>query len=212
MAKILIGTATTDANGVATITYTSTGAGDVTIQAESGNLSSETHKVQDIYFYRGQEYSLTKSSGNVLNQAFDSNVALTLPSNCEISFEIYSTGGTLSDEHRLFIQPNSLYVVGTQPSKGLWVQNISTSGMNGQFGYRDTTTSVIGNGFSGFSTNEYHTVKFVRNGTSVTCYFDDAEKGSRTIGFLDDYTDWNFYFHLWNNGTMKIKNIQIKEL
>ena len=210
MAKTLIGTATTDANGVATITYTATGAGDVTIQAESGNLSSETHKVQDIYFYRGQEYSLTKSSGNVLNQAFDPNIALTLPSNCEISFEIYSTGGTSSNEHRFFIQPNSLYVVGTQPSKGLWVQHQRYN--IGGFGYRDSTTGVINSNFSGFSTNEYHTVKFVRNGTSVTCYFDDAQKGSKTINFLDDYTDWNFYFHIWNNGTMKIKNIQIKEL
>lgn len=210
MAKILIGTATTDANGVATITYTATGAGDVTIQAESGNLSSETYKVQDIYFYRGQEYSLTKSSGNVLNQAFDPNVALTLPSNCEISFEIYSTGGTSSNEHRFFIQPNSLYIVGTQPSKGLWVQHQRYN--VGGFGYRDSTTEVINSSFFGFSTNEYHTVKFVRNGTSVTCYFDDAQKGSKTINFLDDYTDWNFYFHLWNNGTMKIQNIQIKEL
>ena len=212
MTKTLIGTATTDANGVATITYTATGAGDVKIQAESGNLSSETYKVQDIYFYRGQEYSLTKTSGNVLNQAFDPNVALTLPSNCEISFEIYSTGGTLSNEHRLFIQPNSLYVVGTQPSKGLFVQNTGPSLTNGQFGYRDSTTKTIGTGFLGFSTNKYHTVKFVRNGTSVTCYFDDDQKGNGTINFLDEYTDWNFYFHLWNNGTMKIKNIQIKEL
>lgn len=210
MTKTLIGTATTDANGVATITYTATGAGDVKIQAESGNLSSETYKVQDIYFYCGQEYSLTKSSGSVLNQAFDSNVALTLPSNCEISFEIYSTGGTSSDEHRLFIQPNSLYVVGTQPSKGLFIENIAR--IVGQFGYRDSTTKAIGNGFSTFSTNEYHTVKFVRDGYIVTCYFDDAHKRSVKINFLDDYTDWNFYFHLWNNGTMKVQNIQIKEL
>ena len=210
MAKTLIGTATTDANGVATITYTATGTGDVTIQAESGNLSSETYKVQDIYFYRGQEYSLTKSSGNVLNQAFDPNVALTLPSNCEISFEIYSTGGVSNKEHRLFIQPNSLYVVGTQPSKGLWVQHQRYN--VGGFGDRDSTTGVINSNFFGFSTNEYHTVKFVRNGTTVTCYFDDAQEGSKTINFLDDYTDWNFYFHLWNNGTMKIQNIQIKKL
>ena len=210
MAKTLIGTATTDANGVATITYTATGTGDVTIQAESGNLSSETYKVQDIYFYRGQEYSLTKTSGNVLNQAFDPNVALTLPSNCEISFEIYSTGGVSNKEHRLFIQPNSLYVVGTQPSKGLWVQHQRYN--VGGFGDRDSTTGVINSNFFGFSTNEYHTVKFVRNGTTVTCYFDDAQEGSKTINFLDDYTDWNFYFHIWNNGTMKIKNIQIKEL
>ena len=212
MAKILIGTATTDANGVATITYTPTGTGDVTIQAESGNLSSETYKVQDIYFYRGQEYSLTKTSGNVLNQAFDPNVALTLPSNCEISFEIYSTGGVSNKEHRFFIQPNSLYVVGVQPSKGLWIQNIGSSSINGQFGYRDTTLKVMGGAFYGFSTNEYHTVKFVRNGTSVTCYFNDDQKGMGTINFIDDYTDWNFYFHIWNNGTMKIQNIQIKEL
>ena len=210
MAKTLIGTATTDANGVATITYTATGTGDVTIQAESGNLSSETYKVQDIYFYRGQEYSLTKTSGNVLNQAFDPNIALTLPFNCEISFEIYSTGGVSNKEHRFFIQPNSLYIVGTQPSKGLWVQHQRYNA--GGFGYRDSTTGVINSSFFGFSTNEYHTVKFMRNGTSVTCYFDDAQEGSTIINFLDDYTDWNFYFHLWNNGTMKIKNIQIKEL
>jgi hypothetical protein len=112
----------------------------------------------------------------------------------------------------LFIQPNSQYVVGTQSSKALFVQNHGTSGSNGAFGYRNSSTASFGSNFSGFSINEYHAVKFVRNGTSVTCYFDDAQKGSGTISFLDDYTDWNFYFHIWNNGTMKIKNIQIKEL
>lgn len=208
---IVLATVTTNGSGVAVYTYNSQGVGDVTITAECMFLL-ETYELHDTYFYRGQEYSLTKSSGSVLNQAFDSNVALTLPSNCEISFEIYSTGGALENEHRLFIQPNNLYVVGTQPSKGLWIQNTGLSGINGQFGYRDSTTKTIGDGFAGFSINEYHTVKFVRNGTSVTCYFDDDQKGSRTINFLDDYTDWNFYFHIWNNGTMKIQNIQIKPL
>ena len=208
---IILAIVATNSNGVAEYTYNSQGVGDVTITAECMNLQ-ETYELHDMYFYRGQEYSLTKSSGSVLNQAFDSNVTLTLPSNCEISFEIYSTGGAFDKEHRLFIQPNSLYVVGTQPSKGLFVQNTTSSGVNGQFGYRDSTTKTIGSGFSGFSINEYHTVRFVRNGTSVTCYFDDAPKGIGTINFLDDYTDWNFYFHIWNNGTMKIKNIQIKPL
>ena len=208
---IALATVTTDSGGVATYTYNSQGVGDVTITAKCMNLQ-ETYELHDMYFYRGQEYSLTKSSGSVLNQALDSNVTLTLPSNCEISFEIYSTGGAFDKEHRLFIQPNSLYVVGTQPSKGLFVQNTTSSGVNGQFGYRDSTTKTIGSGFSGFSINEYHTVRFVRNGTSVTCYFDDAPKGIGTINFLDDYTDWNFYFHIWNNGTMKIQNIHIKPL
>ena len=208
---IVLATITTDSGGVAEYTYNSQGVGDVTITVECMNLV-QTYELHDIYFYRGQEYSLTKSNESVLNQACDTNVALTLPSNCEISFEIYSTGGASNEEHRLFIQPNSLYVVGTQPSKGLFVQNTGPSNINGQFGYRDSTTKTIGSGFYGFSTNEYHTVKFVKSGTSVICYFDDDQKGSRTINFLDDYTDWNFYFHIWNNGTMKIKNIQIKPL
>lgn len=208
---IVLATVTTNGSGVAVYTYNSQGVGDVTITAECVFLL-ETYELHDTYFYRGQEYSLTKSSGSVLNQALDSNVALTLPSNCEISFEIYSTGGAYDNEHRLFIQPNNLYVVGTQPSKGLWIQNTGPSGINGQFGYRDSTTKTIGDGFDGFSTNKYHTVKFVRNRTSVICYFDNDKKGSRTINFLDDYTDWNFYFHIWNNGTMKIQNIQIKPL
>ena len=208
---IVLATITTNSSGVAEYTYNSQGVGDVTITAECMNLS-ETYELHDIYFYREQEYSFTKSSGSVLNQAFDSNIALTLPSNCEISFEIYATGGTLDKEHRLFIQPNSLYVVGTQPLKGLFVQNTGPSGVNGQFGYRDSTTKTIGSGFSGISINEYHTVQFLRDGTIVTCYFNDAIKGAGTINFLDDYTDWNFYFHIWNNGTMKIQNIQIKPL
>lgn len=207
-----MGTAQTNSSGVATKTYNSQGSGDLSFTASVGTISSETYELHDIYFYREQEYSLTKSSGSALNQAFDSNVALTFPSHCEISFEIYSTGGTASNEHRLFIQPNSLYVVGTQPSKALFVQNNGRSGSNGAFGYRNSTTNTFGSNFSGFSTNEYHNVKFVRNGTSVTCYFDDAQKGSGTISFFDDYTDWNIYFHLWNNGTMKIQNIQIKPL
>ena len=208
---IVLDTITTNSGGVAEYTYNSQGVGDITITAERMNLV-QTYELHDIYFYRGQEYSLTKSSGSVLNQACDPNVALTLPSNCEISFEIYTTGGASDNEHRLFIQPNSLYVVGTQPSKGLFIQHQGHD--IGYFGYRDSTTKMMDGGFGGkFSINEYHTVRFVRNGTNVTGYFDNAhQKQSASINFLDDYTDWNFYFHLWNNGTMKIQNIQIKQL
>lgn len=57
MAKTLIGTATTDANGVATITYESTGAGDINIVAECENssdtLASETYEVCDVPSYDG---------------------------------------------------------------------------------------------------------------------------------------------------------------
>ena len=64
MAKILIGTATTDANGVATITYESTDAGDINIIAKceglSGTLLSEAYTVEDCRWY--DDASSNKSS------------------------------------------------------------------------------------------------------------------------------------------------------
>jgi hypothetical protein len=202
-----LATKQTNSSGVATYTYSATGSGDVSFTASVGNISSSSVSVSDVYFHRDTEYSLTKSSGSALNQAIANDISLTLPSNFELTFEIQSTGGTSSNEHRLFIQPNSLYVSATQPRYGLFVDNRGTTG---QFGYRNNgTTTSFGSTFS-YSTNEYHTVKIVRSGNSLTFYFDDDLKATQTINYLDNYTDWNFYFHLWNNGTMKVRNITLK--
>jgi len=50
-----MGTAQTDSNGVATKTYTSTGAGDVSLKAEADNgmLVSETYSIEDVPYYDG---------------------------------------------------------------------------------------------------------------------------------------------------------------
>ena len=47
MAKRLIGTATTNSQGIATITYTGTGAGKLQFVAESGGLQSEIYELYD---------------------------------------------------------------------------------------------------------------------------------------------------------------------
>ena len=47
MAKRLIGTATTNSQGIATITYTGTGAGKLQFVAESGSLQSEIYELYD---------------------------------------------------------------------------------------------------------------------------------------------------------------------
>jgi hypothetical protein len=152
---------------------------------------------------------LTKSSGNTLNQAVANDISLTLPSQCEISFDIKSTGGTTSNEHRFFIQPNSLYVSATQPRYGFFIDNRGSS--TGGIGYRNNgTTLSIGSTFSTYTVNEYHTVRIVRNGSSLTFHFDGESKGTQAITYLDNYTDWGFYFHLWNNGTMTVRNLSIK--
>lgn len=51
MARRLIGTAVTDSNGEATITYTGTGAGKLNVVAESGTFLSETYELIDCGFY-----------------------------------------------------------------------------------------------------------------------------------------------------------------
>ena len=51
MARIKIGEATTDSNGVATFTYEGTGAGKLNVRAEYGTLLSETYEVFDTLFY-----------------------------------------------------------------------------------------------------------------------------------------------------------------
>ena len=51
MARRLIGTATTNSSGIATVSYTGEGAGKLQLVAESGNLSSETYELYDCGFY-----------------------------------------------------------------------------------------------------------------------------------------------------------------
>ena len=51
MAKRLIGTATTNANGVASVTYTGAGRGLLNVFAESGSLQSQTYGVFDCIVY-----------------------------------------------------------------------------------------------------------------------------------------------------------------
>ena len=204
-----LATKQTNSSGVASYTYSAAGSGDVSFTASVGSIVSGTYSVSDVYFHRDTEYSLTKSSGSVLNQAIANDISLTLPSNFELTFDIQSTGGTSSNEHRFFIQPKSLYVSATQPRYGLFVDNRGSS--TGGFGHRNNgTTTSIGSTFSTYTTNEYHTVKIEREGNSLLFYFEDSLIATQTINYLDNYTDWNFYYHLWNNGTMKIRNITLK--
>ena len=51
MARRLIGTAVTDSNGEATITYTGTGAGKLNVVAESGTFVSQPYSILDTLFF-----------------------------------------------------------------------------------------------------------------------------------------------------------------
>lgn len=78
-----LGTAQTDSTGMATKTYTSTGAGDVSLKAEAdnGTLSSESFVVEDCVKYIQITYSTDGSH----------SINATLPSTFKVEYEEYIT-------------------------------------------------------------------------------------------------------------------------
>ena len=92
MVKRLIGTGTTDSNGVATITYTGAGRGLLQVQAESGGLQSETYEVLDCIF---MDY---KSDGTHNTDYYKSNNATVTSSDGEITVYATSTGMYISNQ------------------------------------------------------------------------------------------------------------------
>lgn len=63
-----MGTSTTDSTGVATLTYTSTGAGDIVFKAEAETVQSSTITIKDCYIYDElttdkNHYTLTQGNG-----------------------------------------------------------------------------------------------------------------------------------------------------
>jgi len=85
-----MGTAQTDSNGVATKTYTSTGAGDVSLKAEAdnGTLVSETYTLEDCLRVFPNTYTSQIS------------VNLSLPTNWQIQFILNSSSYNVSSGSR----------------------------------------------------------------------------------------------------------------
>ena len=72
MARRLIGTAVTDSNGEATITYTGTGAGKLNVVAESGTFVSQPYTVHDCIKYdKGNTANTIWTLGNNSNAQLD---------------------------------------------------------------------------------------------------------------------------------------------
>lgn len=182
-------------------------AKSIYIKAISGNFY-DIVQIEDIYFYREQEYSYTKTSSNI-NSLIDPNLSLTLPTNCEITFDCKCTGGTSSNEQRFFLLPKSEFSNGAQPAHGVYWQN--TGGSNGSWGTRNNSSNQVGT--FNFPTNTYISIKLVKQGNNIVFYVDNSSKGSVNMPInMSNYTNWTFSIHLWNDGTGYLKNLKIEEL
>lgn len=212
MTKTLIGTATTDANGVATITYESTGAGDINIIAEcessSGAFLSETYSIEDCNYYNTVEKTHTIRNSSTI---YDSNMSVALPTNCEISYDLWSDNTNNSSEFRYFVLPKAqTSTATTQPQYGLHCDALDNQV---RFGKRDSNSSYIISNTIPATNSNYHRIKYIRTDTSVEMYVDDNLAHTETINWLDNYSDYCMQMTRWNqNGTSKLRNVKIKQL
>lgn len=86
-----MGTATTNSNGIATKTYSSTGAGDVSFSAECGSISSETYAVEDCYAYVTSFSNWSSVTNKGTTYVFS---PFTVPDDHRIELKFSSTTGT----------------------------------------------------------------------------------------------------------------------
>lgn len=175
----------------------------------TGILVSETFVVQDCDYFNSTEKSHSSTNASSL---YDSNLALSMSSNYEVSFDLYSTHSS-GGQHRHFIVSKASYGNGgtTQPNQALW---IDTLGSAYDYGKRENNSTVNFNcKEEDISTAQYTNIRMVRDGTTVKIYRDDVLKTTQTITWLDNYSDYSISFMFWSSsGTSKIKNVKFKKL
>ena len=188
--------------------YYSQGAGDVTITAECMNLQ-KTYELQDCTYWNDAEVIRNSTQGSTI---YDNNMAIALPTNCEISFDAWSDVSLNDGQHRFFLLPKTQYSSGTtQPSYAIWVDYIGGSNLM-QFGKRENSSTIALINFS-ISLSTYHTIKIVKTGTSIEMYADDVLKTTQTLSWIDNYSDYCFSMMRWSaSGTSKLRNVKIKPL
>lgn len=205
-----IGTSTTDSTGVATLTYTSTGAGDIVFKAEVETIQSSTITIQDCYIYDEltidkNRYTLTSGTGTL---TYNSEGATALGTAFTDTF-------WYSPENYL---PSTNYTCEIDITD--WGSNgCSDLGIEQMFiGINPNTSSVevYVNRGSGYSRDYYGTITFVKGNTfkfevtgttskSVKVYYD----GTLLTTINNVPTSSKQFFKTYNNRSTTFKNLKI---
>lgn len=203
--EILSDTVTVSNNNF-TYTYSSQGVGDVTVNVNCLDMVSGSINIEDCIYYNPTEVSRTATNGSTI---YDDDMSITLPVNCTITMDYYSNN-TQSGEHRFFMLPKSYWNSGTtQPTYALYIDHYSTSKVN--IGNRNNGSTQSFITLSNITGSTYHTLKYVKTGTSIAVYIDDDLKTTQTISWINNYSDYCLSMMRWNaRGTSKIKNVKIK--
>ena len=195
-----LGTATTDSDGAARLSYSATGAGDVSFTAKVGSLVSETYSIEDCYNYLLTEGTITNSSGTKISGIGLNEIYNVQNSNFKLEFDGYGNGTLNIGAKNQWTSSTANYrlTIGYADGKNYWsVRTTSTSE-----GYGSTA-----------STSTWYQYRIEREGTTIRFYVDDTLIQTKTgTSFLSNYSTWCIYSIIWGSATQKYKNIKLKPL
>ncbi|WP_458456074.1 Ig-like domain-containing protein [Methanobrevibacter sp.] len=203
----IIGTGTTNANGIATYTYTATGLGDISFTANVGKLVSKEYNVEDCIYYDTTEYSQTTSGDALYQKLNDIEFELPLSYIWSVDAKVSSTSGS---EDRLFLTPTNFD--GQQPPYSIFF-DIAGSDANG--GIRNNSSTYKGDlGKVKAIADAYNTFSLVKSNDVLTYTVDETEIGSIETDIFNEYTTWWFAYSLWKRPSITYtwRNMKIKAL
>ena len=137
-------------------------------------------------------------------------MAVQLSTNAEISFDINIPSNNDYD-YRYWILPKSQFNGMNYPPYAFWFHKKSSrvecnEMLNGNYRYSSVKIQST-------KTNEYVTMKYVKNGTEISAYVDDTLIYTNTCEWIDNYTDYCISLMKWTGDkTMLIKNVKVKPL
>ena len=198
-----MGTATTNSSGVATKSYASTGAGDVSFTASVGSLVSETYVIEDCYYANtGTTSTLTIDTG-VSCTIEDGAIKITKSTSGEkfvtCNYDYYNTDQEISFKvpkiNSSTNVPVGFAVYRSDGTQIYWAGYSKSGGKFDSKGGSKTTTLTAGD-----------TIRIVKSGSTLTAY-----KGETSISSVSTATSGiRLAFYTNNNYIQYIDDIKVK--
>ena len=178
-----MGTATTNSSGVATKSYSSSGAGDVSFTAEVGSLVSEIFELEDCDYYNAN----TISTATLLNKSLLNTTA------CTIEFDL-TKGGSGSGAYIEFGDDSNNYIGVGLIGSGAYGFIIQKNG-----------SRVTNQNKSGLSNGTF-SVEFTYDNGSITCVINNQTLSYTHTQAISKILN----AQVWSSGS--VQNIKVKAL
>ena len=229
----LLGTDDTDSNGIATLTYTSAGIGDINVSAEVEDITSNTVSIEDCirydnatsdktsnysrrnlntFTFNSEHYEAYRSVGTSLTSTFYSPIYAddTLPSDFEMSV-MYKASNMNSELIEFIIASTHPTTYNGATELGLVV----TDARRGLF-HRVSGSATWYTESSTLSNDAWYTFYLKVEGTTVTGTILDSNDdivytSTQTISAVQNYKKWSI-INGGNSRTLFFKNLKIKPL